>query len=326
MSSASEKAAEAAEAQSNPEMSTISGKTVQNSAKLAQNPDFKNGDTPAEAENDQDNNGGDVEDEDEINEEDEEPPAKKKKKKRKKNKNNNPDKEAKSDRNNDHDDNEDNNEEEEEIVTLTVGKKPMTGMVWRSTETGECTKYHCDSYDVDYKIGDAVYIESQRSDQPYYICVIQEMKLTKRDTLTVHIKWFYRTSEVPEQVYQLLIQDRYTEHGAGAASSAVSNLARNLAAIKDPMYRTRELFISEMTDIYPASVLRGLCNVQHCLDIKAIKEFKPVADAFFYTLSYNPETRRLASTQGEIRVGASHQAKLPPYEGIPIHFTWLLPF
>jgi len=36
--------------------------------------------------------------------------------------------------------------------------------------------------------------------------------MSKRDTLMVHIKWFYRTNEVPEQVYQLLIQDRNTEH------------------------------------------------------------------------------------------------------------------
>ena len=55
--------------------------------------------------------------------------------------------------------------------------------------------------------------------------------------------------------------------------------------------------------------------MQHCLDLKAVKEFKPDEDTFFYCLSYNPETRRLASTQGEIRVGASHQAKLPKFEG-----------
>ena len=36
--------------------------------------------------------------------------------------------------------------------------------------------------------------------------------MSKRDTLMVHIKWYYRTNEVPEQVYQLLIQDRTTEH------------------------------------------------------------------------------------------------------------------
>ncbi len=46
-----------------------------------------------------------------------------------------------------------------------------------------------------------------------------------------------------------------------------------------------------------------------------MKEFEPEDDTFFYTLSYNSETRRLASTQGEIRVGASHQAILPPFEG-----------
>lgn len=70
-----------------------------------------------------------------------------------------------------------------------------------------------------------------------------------------------------------------------------------------------------MTDTYPVSVLRGKCNVSHCIDLKAVREFKPEDDTFFYTLSYNPETRRLASTQGEIRVGASHQANLPDYQG-----------
>ena len=93
------------------------------------------------------------------------------------------------------------------------------------------------------------------------------------------------------------------------------------------MYRARELFISEMTDIYPVTVLRGRCRVQHCLDLKAVKEFKPDEDTFFYCLSYNPETRRLASTQGEIRVGASHQAKLPKYEGwfvaMTINHRWI---
>ena len=41
--------------------------------------------------------------------------------------------------------------------------------------------------------------------------------------------------------------------------------------------------------------------------IMAVKQFHPDDDAFFYTLSYNPETRRLASTQGEIRVGTRRE-------------------
>ena len=144
--------------------------------------------------------------------------------------------------------------------------------------------------------------------------------MTKKDNLNIHIKWFYRTSEVPEQVYQLLMQDRHTEHnnaiGAHTTSPATTTRSKvDIAAMNDPIYRTRELFISEMTDIFSVSVLGGKCRVLHCLDLLAVKTFQPDEDTFFYTLSYNPETRRLASTQGEIRVGASHQAKLPPFEG-----------
>ena len=81
----------------------------------------------------------------------------------------------------------------------------------------------------EYKLGDSVYIES-RPDQPFYICQIQEFKMTKRDTLQVHIKWFYRTSEVPEQVYQLLVQDRHTEHHAAGSASPGNNTAAAAAA------------------------------------------------------------------------------------------------
>ena len=38
---------------------------------------------------------------------------------------------------------------------------------------------------------------------------------SKRDTLMVNIKWYYRPCEVPETVYQLLVQDRNTEQGIG---------------------------------------------------------------------------------------------------------------
>jgi arginine-glutamic acid dipeptide repeat-containing protein len=56
---------------------------------------------------------------------------------------------------------------------------------------------------------------------------------------------------------------------------------------------------------------RGRCCVAHYQDIQEAGAFKPDPDTFFYILTYNPEARRLANTQGEIRVGPSHQAKLP---------------
>ena len=142
--------------------------------------------------------------------------------------------------------------------------------------------------------------------------------------MSVNIKWFYRTNEVPEQVYQLLIQDRHSEHRnlnrdlrkriqeAMKNQKATDGLDKPMK-LDDTMLRMRELFTSDTTDTFSVSVLRGKCDVGHCENIGAVREFRPKDDTFFFTLSYNPETRRLASTQGEIRVGASHQANLPEY-------------
>jgi len=192
--------------------------------------------------------------------------------------------------------------EVEDIRQSVSGKsKHCKGKVWKSGGSGEYLRYRCYDSNIEYKTGDSVFIESQRPDQPFYICNITEFKRSKRDTLVVCIRWFYRTTEVPETVYNFLIKDRYTEHGE--------------AALYDPLVKSRELFISNSTDQFPVNALRGKCDVLHCLDIVAVKQFKPNDDSFFYTLSYNPETRRLTSSQGEIRVGPSHQAKVPRYEG-----------
>lgn len=63
--------------------------------------------------------------------------------------------------------------EEEDVITHVVGKKPILGKVWRDKSRGDYTRYRCYNYGVEYKSGDAVYIESQRPEQPYYICCIQ---------------------------------------------------------------------------------------------------------------------------------------------------------
>ncbi|KAK8378837.1 hypothetical protein O3P69_009510 [Scylla paramamosain] len=191
----------------------------------------------------------------------------------------------------------------EEVMTAVVGKKqPVRGQAFRAPN-GEYVSYLCTDDSTLYRPGDSVYIESQRVDQPFFICSIQEFRRSKRDNLMVNIKWFYRPSEVPETVYQRLAQDRNTENNN---KSLVTD---------DPVIKSRELFISDATDTYPVSVLRGLCRVDHYSDIHSVRDFLPEDNSFFYILGYNPETRRLASTQGEIRVGPSHQAKLPEFKG-----------
>ncbi|KAM7098954.1 arginine-glutamic acid dipeptide repeats protein isoform 2-T4 [Molossus nigricans] len=264
-------------------------------------------------------------------------------------------------------DNDNNSATTEESTKKNKKKPPKKKSRYERTDTGEITSYITED-DVVYRPGDCVYIESRRPNTPYFICSIQDFKLTsgphttgfgsldicrdfakvhnsqaccrsptpalcdppacslpvasqppqhlseagrgpvgsKRDHLLMNVKWYYRQSEVPDSVYQHLVQDRHNENDSG----------RELV-ITDPVIKNRELFISDYVDTYHAAALRGKCNISHFSDIFAAREFKARVDSFFYILGYNPETRRLNSTQGEIRVGPSHQAKLPDLQPFP---------
>ncbi|XP_077693733.1 arginine-glutamic acid dipeptide repeats protein isoform X2 [Eretmochelys imbricata] len=202
-------------------------------------------------------------------------------------------------------DNDNNSATTEESTKKNKKKPPKKKSRYERTDSGEITSFITED-DVVYRPGDCVYIESRRPNTPYFICSIQDFKLSKRDHLLMNVKWYYRQSEVPDSVYQHLVQDRHNENDSG----------RELV-ITDPVIKNRELFISDYVDTYHAAALRGKCNISHFSDIFAAREFKARVDSFFYILGYNPETRRLNSTQGEIRVGPSHQAKLPDLQPFP---------
>ncbi|KAG1686304.1 Arginine-glutamic acid dipeptide repeats protein [Nymphon striatum] len=162
----------------------------------------------------------------------------------------------------------------------------------------------------------------------------------KRNNLFITIRWFYRATEIPEVVYQRLVQDRNLENSKSKIIIGMSSQneldSKDLLDIvkmtehvklmlmvlfesskdlfiQDPVIGKRELFISDTTSTHPVSALRGICFVDNYLDILSAQKFEPRQNTFFYILGYNPETRRLANTQGEIRVGPSHQARLPEY-------------
>ncbi|XP_064643016.1 arginine-glutamic acid dipeptide repeats protein-like [Lineus longissimus] len=174
-----------------------------------------------------------------------------------------------------------------------------------------------------YKPGDFVFVASKHADQPYHVCTVQELRMTRRDFMVIIVKCFYRPSEVPDSVYQPLVQDRHHENSTNQNScyncligfhhGRHFNSSYDLE-IQDPLIRSRELFISHSCDTYPASSIRGKCTVLHYQDIFAVKDFQPLPDTFFYIFGYNSATKRLATTQGEIRVGPSHQARLPLYQ------------
>ncbi|XP_067873120.1 arginine-glutamic acid dipeptide repeats protein isoform X1 [Heterodontus francisci] len=228
---------------------------------------------------------------------------------------------AESDHTEDEENDKDSATNEEAGKKSKIKKPPKKKSRYERAETGDITSFVTED-DVVYRPGDCVYIESRRPNTPYFICSIQEFKLSKRDHLLMNVKWYYRQSEVPDSVYQHLVQDRHNENGAHKPRVShplgqSSDSGRELV-ITDPVIRSRELFISDYVDTYHAAALRGKCNIIHFSDIFAAREFKPRPDQFFYILGYNPETRRLNSTQGEIRVGPSHQAKLPELKPLPL--------
>lgn len=42
-------------------------------------------------------------------------------------------------------------------------------------------------------------------------------------------------------------------------------------------------------------------------DVKSVRRFVPDNDTYFTLLGYNPDTKKLATIQGEIRIGSGHQ-------------------
>ncbi|XP_052821101.1 arginine-glutamic acid dipeptide repeats protein-like isoform X2 [Mya arenaria] len=161
---------------------------------------------------------------------------------------------------------------------------------------------------ITYSPNDHVYIENNRHHNPYFICSILDFSVVKRDTLVLRVKWYYRVTEVPDSVYQHLVQDRYSQK------------IESDHPLLNPAVKARELFCSEATDTYPVTALRGKCRVVHCNSLEAARTFHPAADTFYCILGYNPETKRLATTQGQIRVGSMYQARMPECKpNVPPH-------
>lgn len=147
-----------------------------------------------------------------------------------------------------------------------------------------------------YEPGDCVYIDSHRNDVAYFICSIREIRKGKKGYL-MDVLWFYRPSEIPASVYELLIQDR---------------IVSGETIIEEQKVISRELFISDAVDSYSVKSLRGKCIIRPYFDVQQfIYSYVQEPDQWFYILKYNPDSRRLASTHGEIRIGSLHQAIIP---------------
>uniref|UniRef100_A0A2C9LJE7 BAH domain-containing protein n=1 Tax=Biomphalaria glabrata TaxID=6526 RepID=A0A2C9LJE7_BIOGL len=86
---------------------------------------------------------------------------------------------------------------------------------------GEDVVRYIDKDGIVYNPNDTAYLQNREKGKPYFVCAIQRFNLTKRDTLMVGIKWFFRLSEVPGSVYHHLTLDRELHREYTTVSSRV---------------------------------------------------------------------------------------------------------
>ncbi|CAJ0919847.1 unnamed protein product, partial [Mesorhabditis belari] len=123
---------------------------------------------------------------------------------------------------------------------------------------------------------------------------------TKRDQLSVKLHRFYRADDVPEDSLSLILQER-----------GELELEQEQQDQLEQAHQ-REVFSSENAQTYSIAALRGKCKVSFVRDLRSLGDTDLTQESVFACcLSYNQESRRLAPVQGEIRVGAAYQAKLP---------------
>ncbi|XP_076804492.1 uncharacterized protein LOC143448569 [Clavelina lepadiformis] len=183
------------------------------------------------------------------------------------------------------------------VDAVDLKKKDSTGHIVRG-QNNEVTEYVSED-GVSYKLFDSAYVATERTDNPYAIGTIQEIKVSKKDLAVMVVKWYYRPAEVPDLVYQMLVKERLDGIDDQKERETILNGDN----------RNRELFVADddVMEMFPVSTLRGKCSVKHFKNFLEVKGYNLKPDSFFYVLGYNPETRRLSSVHGEVRVGPSHQ-------------------
>ncbi|XP_065911799.1 arginine-glutamic acid dipeptide repeats protein-like isoform X2 [Dysidea avara] len=196
-------------------------------------------------------------------------------------------------------------------VAIANNTKPLVSVGKRKSKKVNPIFFTADDGE-QYRVGDYAYVDAERSDLPYHICRIRDLKTTRKEHVVADVTWFYRPSEVPESIYLHLLEDQQQEYGN---------------TFKDKRIKERQLFISlSCQDLRPleASLFRGKCEVFQLTkdtpqtDLERLFEMK---DQFFYSLAYNQESRQFTYTTEELfncpYIPQSQQAVLPEIRSFP---------
>lgn len=91
---------------------------------------------------------------------------------------------------------------------FTSNKKPNSNTVFKE----EQIKSYTDANGILYNVGEHVYMDTNKANQPFAIGSIIDFKTTRKDYYYIEIQWYYRPNEIPDGIYIPLMQDRYIEN------------------------------------------------------------------------------------------------------------------
>ena len=102
-----------------------------------------------------------------------------------------------------------------------------------------------------FLVEDASYIQTQRSDVPYQIAKITEIKVTKAGHAEFVTRPFHRLDDLPDQIYRKLTVDREAE---------CKSMPKIIEKLKDNLFAKRELFICDAEDAQEGSENINFCK------------------------------------------------------------------
>lgn len=74
--------------------------------------------------------------------------------------------------------------------------------------------------------------------------------------------------------------------------------------------RLRELYISQETQVFPVTCVRGRCSVSLLSEVETLISYLEKEDAFYYQYVYDQKSLKNANS-GDMRVGGRYQAEVP---------------
>jgi len=154
-------------------------------------------------------------------------------------------------------------------------------------DNGEIVEFRYETGE-SYKVNEATYIQTQRSDVPYLITKITDIKVTKAGHAEFVTRPFHRTDDLPYHIYQKLHHERLSEF---------SGNEKILQRLEQNSFVKRELFICDAEDIQREIVtqnqMRFHCKILYYKSLEeAVEKFdETVENTFFYILGFNPQKR-----------------------------------